>query len=98
MVSEWPRCSNCLSSVTAVEWRYCLSGRAGGHGRAGIHRASLRRTLDADAYAQWVDGVKQLYDRMTAIVVTPTWAKLLDFQRTAPSEVERLVRAKGGPN
>ena len=25
MVSEWPRPSNCLSSVTAVESRYCFS-------------------------------------------------------------------------
>jgi hypothetical protein len=29
-------------------------------------------------------------------VVTPTWVRLNDFQRTAPRAIERLVRAKQG--
>jgi hypothetical protein len=33
---------------------------------------------------------------MVRVVVTPTWARLNDFQRTAPRAVERLVQAKQG--
>jgi hypothetical protein len=29
---------------------------------------------------------------MVRIVVTPTWAKLIDFETTLPSAVEELVR------
>ena len=42
-VSEWPRPSNCFSSVTAVESRYCLKRRPGhhvGHGVVGGARRS----------------------------------------------------------
>jgi hypothetical protein len=31
---------------------------------------------------------------MVRIVVTPTWAKLIDFQRTLPSAVEELLRQR----
>jgi hypothetical protein len=50
---------------------------------------------------QW-DGfdaqVSSLYDRMVAITVTPEWAKLIDFETTLPSAVERLLgeRQHGG--
>jgi hypothetical protein len=56
---------------------------------------SSRRTMDEATFAQWVVGVRQLYDAMAVLTITPTWAKLLDFERTLPQEVERLVRAKG---
>jgi hypothetical protein len=56
---------------------------------------SSRRTMDEATFAQWVVGVRQLYDSMAVLTITPTWAKLLDFERTLPQEVERLVRAKG---
>jgi hypothetical protein len=29
---------------------------------------------------------------MVRIVVTPTWAKLIDFETTLPSPVEELIR------
>ena len=29
---------------------------------------------------------------MTVITVTPDWAKLLDFETTLPSAVEKLIR------
>jgi hypothetical protein len=32
------------------------------------------------------------HDGMVRIVVTPTWAKLIDFETTLPSAVERLIR------
>lgn len=56
---------------------------------------SSRRTMSAAEYEQWEPGVRQLYDSMAVLTITATWAKLLDFQRTVPQEVERLVRAKG---
>jgi hypothetical protein len=31
---------------------------------------------------------------MVRIVVTPTWAKLIDFKATLPSAVEELVRQR----
>ncbi len=35
---------------------------------------------------------RALYDGMVRIVVTPTWAKLLDFETTLPSAVEDLAQ------
>ncbi|MFL1380737.1 pyridoxamine 5'-phosphate oxidase family protein [Nocardiopsis protaetiae] len=43
---------------------------------------------------EWEAGVRSLYDAMVRIVVTPTWAKLIDFETTLPSAVEELVRRK----
>jgi hypothetical protein len=31
---------------------------------------------------------------MVRIVVTPTWAKLIDFETTPPSAVEELIRQR----
>jgi hypothetical protein len=42
--------------------------------------------------AEWEQGVRSLYrDGMVRIVVTPTWAKLIDFETTLPSAVEELI-------
>jgi hypothetical protein len=41
---------------------------------------------------EWEAGVRALYDGMVRIVVTPTWAKLIDFETTLPSAVEELIR------
>ena len=41
---------------------------------------------------EWEAEVRSLYDGMVRIVVTPTWAKVIDFQTTLPSAVEELVR------
>jgi hypothetical protein len=35
-----------------------------------------------------------LYDSMVEIRITPTWAKILDFETRIPSAVEELVREK----
>ena len=43
---------------------------------------------------EWEREVKALYDGMVRIVITPTWAKLIDFETTLPSNVEELVRAR----
>ena len=43
---------------------------------------------------EWVAGVRSLYDGMVRIVVTPTWAKLIDFETTLPSPVEELLHRR----
>jgi hypothetical protein len=39
----------------------------------------------------WEAEVRSLYAAMVRIVVTPTWAKLIDFETTLPSAVEELI-------
>ncbi|MGW3962914.1 pyridoxamine 5'-phosphate oxidase family protein [Amycolatopsis sp. NPDC005003] len=43
---------------------------------------------------EWEREVRSLYDGMVRIVVTPTWAKLIDFETTLPSAVEELARQR----
>ncbi|MFD0690087.1 pyridoxamine 5'-phosphate oxidase family protein [Actinomadura fibrosa] len=43
---------------------------------------------------EWEAEVRSLYDGMVRIAVTPTWAKLIDFDTTLPSAVEELVRQR----
>ena len=43
---------------------------------------------------EWEAEVRSLYDGMVRIVVTPTWAKLIDFETTLPSAVEELLRQR----
>ncbi|ONI76101.1 pyridoxamine 5-phosphate oxidase [Actinosynnema sp. ALI-1.44] len=41
--------------------------------------------------AEWEVGVRALYDGMVRIVVKPTWAKLIDFETTMPTNIEELM-------
>jgi hypothetical protein len=50
--------------------------------------------MTAEQRAEWEAGVRSLYDGMVRIVVTPTWAKLIDFETTLPSAVEELIRVQ----
>jgi hypothetical protein len=43
---------------------------------------------------EWEAEVCSLYDGMVRIVVTPTWAKLIDFETTLPSAIEELARQR----
>ncbi|GAB3368374.1 pyridoxamine 5'-phosphate oxidase family protein [Amycolatopsis echigonensis] len=44
---------------------------------------------------EWEAEVRSLYvDGMVRIVVTPTWAKLIDFETTLPSAVEELAQRR----
>jgi len=43
---------------------------------------------------EWEREVRSLYDGMVRIVVTPTWAKLIDFETTLPTAVEQLARQR----
>lgn len=50
--------------------------------------------MTAEQRVEWEREVRSLYDGMVRIVVTPTWAKLIDFETTLPSAVEELVRER----
>ena len=57
--------------------------------------------IDVDTYemtpeqrVEWEAEVRSLYDGMVRIVVTPTWAKLIDFETTLPSAVEELIQQR----
>ena len=51
-------------------------------------------TMTPDQRKVWEAEVRSLYDGMVRIVVTPSWAKLIDFETTLPSAVEELVRQR----
>jgi len=50
--------------------------------------------MTAEQRVEWEAEVRSLYDGMVRIVVTPTWAKLIDFETTLPSAVEELARER----
>ncbi|MEC3917278.1 pyridoxamine 5'-phosphate oxidase family protein [Nocardia sp. CDC160] len=50
--------------------------------------------MTAEQRVEWEAEVRSLYDGMVRIVVTPTWAKLIDFDTTLPSAVEELIRER----
>lgn len=52
------------------------------------------RGMPPEAWDGFDAQVRALYEQMTAITVTPEWAKLLDFETTLPSAVEKLARAR----
>jgi hypothetical protein len=52
-------------------------------------------TMTAEQRVVWEAEVRSLYDGMVRIVVSPTWAKLIDFDTTLPSAVEELIRQRG---
>lgn len=52
------------------------------------------KAIPADQLEEWEAGVRALYDEMVQVRITPTWAKLLDFETTIPSAVQELVDAK----
>jgi hypothetical protein len=52
------------------------------------------KVMTDEQYPEWEEGVKALYTEMVVITVTPTWAKLLDFETTIPKAVEDLIKEK----
>ncbi|MET8849781.1 pyridoxamine 5'-phosphate oxidase family protein [Amycolatopsis sp. NPDC004625] len=50
--------------------------------------------MSPEQRVEWEREVRSLYDGMVRIVVTPTWAKLIDFETTLPSAVEELARQR----
>ena len=57
--------------------------------------ANTSYEMTPEQRAEWEAEVRSLYvDGMVRVVVTPTWAKLIDFETTLPSAVEDLVKAR----
>ncbi|WP_067690745.1 pyridoxamine 5'-phosphate oxidase family protein [Nocardia jejuensis] len=50
--------------------------------------------MSAEQRVEWEAEVRSLYDGMVRIVITPTWAKLIDFETTLPSAVEELIQQR----
>jgi hypothetical protein len=58
-------------------------------------KASSTYAMTPEQRVEWEAEVRSLYrDGMVRIVVTPTWAKLIDFETTLPSAVEELIRQR----
>ena len=57
-------------------------------------QATSTYEMTPEQRVEWEAGVRSLYDSMVRIVVTPTWAKLIDFDKTLPSAVEELARQR----
>ena len=58
-------------------------------------QANSTYQMTAEQRVEWEAEVRSLYyDGMVRIVVTPTWAKLIDFETTLPSAVEELARQR----
>lgn len=50
--------------------------------------------MSPEQRVEWEREVRSLYDGMVRIVVTPTWAKLIDFETTLPSAVQELIERR----
>lgn len=50
------------------------------------------RGLPREAWEDFETQVRALYKQMVIVTVTPEWARLLDFETTAPEAVEKLMR------
>jgi hypothetical protein len=58
-------------------------------------QANSTYAMTPEQRVRWEAEVRSLYhDGMVRIVVTPTWAKLIDFETTLPSAVEALVQQR----
>jgi len=55
---------------------------------------SSHRGMAPETWSDFDAQVRALYDSMVRVTITPTWARLNDFQRTAPRAVERLIAEK----
>ncbi|WP_406733212.1 pyridoxamine 5'-phosphate oxidase family protein [Streptomyces sp. NBC_01794] len=57
---------------------------------------AARKYVTGQQWPAFEAEVRSLYQQMVGITVTPEWAKLLDFETTIPTAVERLVRERAG--
>lgn len=57
--------------------------------------ANTTYEMTAEQRVEWEKEIRSLYaEGMVRIVVTPTWAKLIDFETTLPKAVEELARQR----
>lgn len=58
-------------------------------------KATSTYEMTPEQRVTWEAEVRSLYhEGMVRIVVSPTWAKLIDFEETLPSAVEELIRQR----
>jgi hypothetical protein len=57
----------------------------------GYLQASFR-TMPREAWEDFETQVRAMYKQMTVITIAPDWARLLDFETTAPEAVEKIMR------
>jgi uncharacterized pyridoxamine 5'-phosphate oxidase family protein len=58
-------------------------------------QANTTYAMTPEQRTEWETEIRSMYhDGMVRIVVTPTWAKLIDFETTLPSAVEELARQR----
>lgn len=55
-----------------------------------------RRFVGESGMPEWEAGVRALYKQMAIIRVTPSWAKIFDFETRLPSPVEELIKGTAG--
>lgn len=53
-----------------------------------------RKRTTEEEFRTWEAGVRRLYTQMARITITPTWAKILDFETRIPSAVEELAHQR----
>jgi hypothetical protein len=56
--------------------------------------AASKKQIGAEGMPAFEAEVREMYDQMVRIEVEPRWAKVIDFQTTLPSALERLARKK----
>ena len=55
-----------------------------------------RRFVGEEGMPAWEAGARALYKRMAIIRVTPTWAKVFDFETRFPGPVEESMKENAG--
>ena len=59
--------------------------------------ASARKTMDAEAAAQFEQNCRELYGQMARIAITPHWVRYYDFGAgRLPRFLQELVERAGG--
>jgi hypothetical protein len=56
--------------------------------------AASRKGIPEDRWESFEAEVRSLYKQMARIAITPQWTKLIDFETTLPSAVERAIRER----
>ena len=57
---------------------------------------AARRFVGEEGMPEWEAGVRTLYKQMAIIRVTPTWAKVFDFETRLPGPVQELIKGNAG--
>jgi hypothetical protein len=56
--------------------------------------AASRKGTPDDQWDAFEAEVRSLYKQMARIAITPEWAKLIDFETTLPTAIERAIRER----